>query len=226
MTINLRNGTLLRRLVSIKKNYRNCSNLVTDHSEYNPIEAKWNVDILKSLQISFKIIPDFINEEEELSLFKEVEPHLKRLVYEKDHWDEAIIGFRETEKKHWNKMNEKLIEKLRQNAFKPDVKHLPYVHVLDLAEEGHIKPHIDSSRFCGNTVAVLSLLSDSVLKLVHDQMKEYSVKYLVPRRSLYVMTDSSRYDYTHEILSNDISAINGSKVHKSRRISVVCRNEV
>jgi len=64
------------------------------------------------------------------------------------------------------------------------------------------------------------------LKLVHDQMKEYSVKYLVPRRSLYVMTDSSRYDYTHEILSNDISAINGSKVHKSRRISVVCRNEV
>jgi len=161
-----------------------------------------------------------------LSLVKEVEPHLKRLVYEKDHWDEAIIGFRETEKKHWNKMNEKLIEKLRLNAFKPDVKHLPYVHVLDLAEEGHIRPHIDSSRFCGNTVAVLSLLSDSVLKLVHDQMKEYSVKYLVPRRSLYVMTESSRYDYTHEILSNDISVINGSKVHKSRRISVVCRNEV
>ena len=146
MTINLRNGTLLRRLISIKKNYRSCSNLTLNHTEYNPIEAKWNVDILNNLQISFKIIPDFINEEEELSLVKEVEPHLKRLVYEKDHWDEAIIGFRETEKKHWNKMNEKLIEKLRLNAFKPDVKHLPYVHVLDLAEEGHIKPHIDSSR--------------------------------------------------------------------------------
>ena len=131
MTINLRNGTLLRRLISIKKNYRTCSNLTINHTEYNPIEAKWNVDILNNLQISFKIIPDFINEEEELSLVKEVEPHLKRLVYEKDHWDEAIIGFRETEKKHWNKMNEKLIEKLRLTAFKPDVKHLPYVHVLD-----------------------------------------------------------------------------------------------
>ena len=55
---------------------------------------------------------------------------------------------------------------------------LPYAHVLDLADWGHIKPHIDSSRvsfhfmdilynynmllaaqFCGSTVAVLSLLS-------------------------------------------------------------------
>ena len=32
---------------------------------------------------------------------------------------------------------------------------LPYVHVLDLAGDGHIKPHVDSARFCGDTVAVL-----------------------------------------------------------------------
>ena len=123
MTINLRNGTLLRRLISIKKNYRTCSNLTINHTEYNPIEAKWNVDILNNLQISFKIIPDFINEEEELSLVKEVEPHLKRLVYEKDHWDEAIIGFRETEKKHWNKID---LEKLRTllEHFEPQIEEL------------------------------------------------------------------------------------------------------
>ena len=43
---------------------------------------------------------------------------------------------------------------------------------------------------------------------------------------------SSRYDYTHEILANDISlssvfpsTINETKVRKSRRISVVCRND-
>ena len=81
-----------------------------------------------------------------MSLFKEVEPHLKRLVYEKNHWDEAIICFRETEKKHWNKINSVIIERLRQKSFKPDSKCLPYVHVLDLSEDGHIKPHIDSPR--------------------------------------------------------------------------------
>ena len=38
---------------------------------------------------SMTLIKDFITTEEEESLFKEVEPHLKRQVYEKDHWDEV-----------------------------------------------------------------------------------------------------------------------------------------
>ena len=101
---------------------------------------------MKDLTNSFRIIPNFISEEEEVALCKEVEPHLKRLVYEKNHWDEAIVGFRETERKHWNKFNSEVIQRLRQNSFKPNVKHIPSVHVLDLAEDGHIKPHIDSPR--------------------------------------------------------------------------------
>ncbi len=39
---------------------------------------------------SFKVMNDFVNEEEEVSIMKEVEPHLKRMMYEKDHWDEVI----------------------------------------------------------------------------------------------------------------------------------------
>merc|ERR1719400_522518 len=175
---------------------------------YEPESSEWNQDLRENLEISLKIIPNFITEKDEDSLVKEVEPHLKRLVYEKNHWDEAIIGFRETERKNWNNVNSEVIQRLRQNAFKPDVKHLPHVHVLDLAEDGHIKPHIDSPRYCGDTVAVLSLLSDCILKLVNAQMKDYSVKFLVPRRSLYVMSGPSRYDYTHEILANDISLSN------------------
>ena len=61
-----------------------------NQTEYNPNEAKWNQVVLKNLQISFSIIPEFINEEEEMSLIKEVEPYLKSLVYSKYHWDEAI----------------------------------------------------------------------------------------------------------------------------------------
>ena len=38
---------------------------------------------------SFLLYDDFVSEEEEQKLVKEVEPHLKRLVYEKDHWDEV-----------------------------------------------------------------------------------------------------------------------------------------
>ena len=42
------------------------------------------------------------SDSEEEQLAKEVERDLKRQQYEKDHWDEAIVGFRESEKKHWS----------------------------------------------------------------------------------------------------------------------------
>lgn len=201
-------------------NLRNAS-----QSEFSPSKIDWPKEMSDELESSFEVINDFINEAEESDLMKEVEPHLKRLVYEKDHWDEAIVGFRETERKQWNQVNSVIIDKLRKAAFKPKDKYLPYVHVLDLAEDGHIKPHIDSPRFCGDTVAVLSLLSDSVMKLVHEESKKYQTKYLIPRRSLYIMRGSSRYDFTHEILANEDSVINDQKVIKTRRISIVCRNE-
>ena len=41
------------------------------------------------LQSSFRLHPNFITPEEEENLMKEVEPHLKRQVYEKDHWDDV-----------------------------------------------------------------------------------------------------------------------------------------
>ena len=43
-------------------------------------------DILKG---NIAVYQDFVTEEEENSLFDEVEPHLKRLRYEKDHWDDV-----------------------------------------------------------------------------------------------------------------------------------------
>ena len=38
---------------------------------------------------SFLVHENFVTEEEEAALMSEVEPHLGRLVYEKDHWDEV-----------------------------------------------------------------------------------------------------------------------------------------
>jgi alkylated DNA repair protein alkB family protein 7 len=35
------------------------------------------------------VIEDFLNEEEERSLHEEVEPYMRRLRYEFDHWDDV-----------------------------------------------------------------------------------------------------------------------------------------
>lgn len=57
---------------------------------------------------------------------------------------QAIHGFRETERQHWYPHNKNIILKVNKLAFDEEI--MPYIHVLDLAANGVIKPHVDSSR--------------------------------------------------------------------------------
>lgn len=58
----------------------------------------------------------------------------------------AIHGYRETERLKWNPANTETLNRVRQIAFPEGVAQLKHVHVLDLAEKGWIKPHIDAVR--------------------------------------------------------------------------------
>lgn len=42
-------------------------------------------------------------------------------------------------------------------------------------------------QFCGTTIAGLSLLSDSVMRLVHEEEKTDWVDLFLPQRSLYIL---------------------------------------
>ncbi|KAF7397380.1 hypothetical protein HZH68_008602 [Vespula germanica] len=180
-----------------------------------------------ALYRTMKVYPNFITEEEEISLMKEIDPYMQRLRYEFSHWDDAIHGYRETERKQWNEQNMKVINRIRQKAFPPGMPQLNLVHILDLTAEGWIKPHIDSVRFCGDVIAGLSLLSDSVMRLTmvsHEQ--EYREDFLLPRKSLYIMNGVARQKYNHEILKSEESYFQGQKIPRSRRISIICRSEI
>jgi len=48
---------------------------------------------------------------------------------------------------------------------------------------------------------------------------------LLPRRSLYIMSHTARYNFTHEILAKEHSEFQGTPVPKTRRISIICRND-
>ena len=188
----------------------------------------WDEEKQEKFAESFLIFDNFITEQEEQNFMSEIEPHLKRQIYEKDHWDDAIQGFRETERKNFNKNNSVVIDRLKSTSFPTSGKEsqiLPYTHVLDLADFGFIKPHIDSSRFCGSTVAVLSLLSPCVARFRLDTDRDLMVDAFIDRRSLYVMKGFSRYECTHEILKQEDSIFNNKVINKSRRVSIICRNE-
>ncbi|KAG7243662.1 hypothetical protein INR49_011219 [Caranx melampygus] len=166
----------------------------------------------------------FITEEEERALLQELEPGLKRKRYEFDHWDDAIHGYRETERVRWGPPCEEVLTRVRSVAFPGGSPLLGPVHILDLDKSGYIKPHIDSVKFCGSTIAGLSLLSDSIMRLVKEDDSNEWLDLLLPQRSLYILRDQARYDFTHEILKDEESVFNGQKVPRQRRISVICRN--
>jgi len=185
-----------------------------------------NDQVLSTIVNNMSIHEDFISESEEKSLLMELEPYLKRLRYEFSHWDDAIHGFRETEKSNWNVENKAILQRVCNLAFNPQqTKPLKHVHVLDISKEGYIKPHVDSIRFCGDTIAGLSLLSSSVMRLICENDKEKFVDVFLKQRSLYIMKGEARFKYTHEILADSLSFFNGVYVPRDRRISVICRNE-
>ncbi|CAI9739727.1 alpha-ketoglutarate-dependent dioxygenase alkB homolog 7, mitochondrial-like [Octopus vulgaris] len=183
-------------------------------------------DTEKLLQDNVEIHEDFLSLEEHESLLAEIEPYLKRLRYEYDHWDDAIHGYRETERKQWNDSNTKILDRVKSVAFQPPEAPLPFVHVLDINKDGYIKPHVDSVRFCGRTIAGLSLLSESVMRLVCEKDKSKSGDILLLPRSLYILRDQARFDYTHEVLPDKTSMFKGNHIPRSRRISVISRLEV
>jgi alkylated DNA repair protein alkB homolog 7 len=208
-------------------------------------EGVWPHDVKQKFLKDMIVIDDFITPEDSFLLLTEIEPYLKRMRYERDHWDDAIQGFRETERTSWYPQNKEIINRIITKAFPNVSKTMPYIHILDLEATGFIKPHVDSVRYCGSTIAGVSLISDSVMKLVQttedhtassdyrnqptltDEQKKnlYSVKILLKRHSLYIMENSARYNFTHEILKNEESFFKNQQIIKDRRISIICRND-
>lgn len=223
---------------------------LNDKNRLFDFNEKWPSDVKNEFERDMIVIEDFISEEEEEHLYAETKKTMKKMRYQYDHWDDAIHGYREMEKTNWWPENEKIFERVRLKAFVANV--LPHVHILDLAADGIIKPHVDSSRYCGTTIAGLSLLTDCIMRLKrvdenqYKQIKEgddnnrttnqsklnnqeksqfnYFVDVLLKRRSLYIMKDSARYKFSHEVLASN-SKFMGNEVVKDRRISIICRNQ-
>lgn len=66
--------TNLRRVADSNRDRKESSESVT---------KDWRVELYRTM----KILPNFINEQEESILMQEIDPYMKRLRYEYSHWD-------------------------------------------------------------------------------------------------------------------------------------------
>ena len=90
--IALRGLASISRLVSPRVKVANFSSAVARNPDYF-FHPGFNSTLASTFSRSFLIHEDFISENEEASLMKEAQGQLKRLVYEKDHWDDVRTKF-------------------------------------------------------------------------------------------------------------------------------------
>ncbi|CAG5047476.1 unnamed protein product [Parnassius apollo] len=209
----------------VKFNEPNALGILSD-TNYIEVSPSWPAEELEKRMkaiSTMRIFPNFVTEEEEAFLLAEVEPQLKKLRYEYDHWDNAIEGYRETERESWSDRNAAVLNRVREVAFSRETVLLPRAHVLDLAAAGYIKPHVDAVRFCGNTIAGLCLLSSAVMRLVHESRPELQLDALLERRCLYVMSGVARYEFSHAVLGGEHSVWREERLPRKRRVAIICR---
>ncbi|KAM4754598.1 alpha-ketoglutarate-dependent dioxygenase alkB homolog 7, mitochondrial [Cyanocitta cristata] len=137
---------------------------------------------------------------------------------------QAITGYRETERGLRGGAGRALLLRVTP-AFPPRRPPRPSAHVLDLLPGGRVGPHVDSVKFCGCTIAGVSLLSPSVLRLRSLQDPQDWLELLLEPGSLYVLRAAARYEFTHEILPDEESFFGGLRVPRGRRVALIFRND-
>ncbi|KAI3408677.1 hypothetical protein GPALN_007735 [Globodera pallida] len=193
---------------------------------------QWPAELLASFLADCFVRSDFVSEEEENQLLAEIYPHMKRMRWEDEHWDGQIRLYREREQlmDSWQPENQALIKRIWHTSFPPPFEPSPYVHILDLHQDGFIRAHLDKPRYCGRVISGLSLLSTSVMRMRHEDERLAQccvADLLLNRRSLYRLCGSARYKFTHELLEgggdNERSRFGTHTVARERRIAVICR---
>ena len=163
---------------------------------------------------NFLVVPDFITIEEEKAFLEILQPKFRRRRYEGDHWDSVIVAYKETQLPSMMENPEGYYPPILKSALQrieaflrkitqvENMEILPY-HVVDLSNDGHIMPHVDSVKFSGGMVSGLSLLSTRILQLnpcsPHDTVSndQEQIKLELPYLELL---DTKNHDQGHDLI--------------------------
>lgn len=101
-------------------------------------------------------------------------------------------------------------------------------HPVDLAcsligyeKDGFITRHIDSPLLSGGIVIVVSFNSPVVVNFYSEKKaKPENRKFFIPEKSIYVISEESRYDWSHAILADE-NTYDSKPFIRSRRYAIV-----
>lgn len=129
---------------------------------------------------SLVLVENFISEEEHSLLVGLCNRKLKRVEFESSHFDSVIRNYREST---FTDLEEKAPAVTRIKQLMPDVR-WQTPHILQLAADGEILPHIDNIAASGKIICGLCLESPRICHFASDKYGEFMV--MLPPKTLYI----------------------------------------
>ncbi|KAJ6606490.1 hypothetical protein DFH09DRAFT_10078 [Mycena vulgaris] len=143
--------------------------------------------------------------------------------FEEGHFDGVIKHFREMHLTSWPSDVPELspiLDRLHSLFPPQDVQ----THLLHLATNGEIHPHIDNLGASGSWILGVSLGAERLLHLEGQNGNRDSFQVLLPSGSVYIQRDSVRFDHKHSIPIKGI--YDGRAIHGGQRISIMIRDRL
>ncbi|KAF7353616.1 2OG-FeII-Oxy-2 domain-containing protein [Mycena venus] len=143
--------------------------------------------------------------------------------FEEGHYDGVIKLYREMHLTSWPSDVPELspiLERLHSLFPPQDIQ----THLLHLASNGEILPHIDNLSASGSWILGVSLGAERLLLLEPKNGNGDSFQVLLPSGSVYIQRDSLRYDYKHSILVG--GTYEGRELRGGERVSIMIRDRL
>jgi len=136
------------------------------------------------------------------------------------HYDGVIQNFREMHITSWPPDVPgltPLLDRLRALCPSPETQ----THILHLASNGEILPHIDNPQASGTWILGVSLGAERIMRMedTHD-----SFDVLLPSGSVYIQRDTVRFGYSHSILKE--GSFLGREIKPGPRLSILFRDHL
>jgi len=145
--------------------------------------------------------------------------------FDQGHFDGVITNFREMHLTEWAPEDKEQIMTLmaRLDALIPDID--TQTHILHLASEGEIRPHIDNVEASGAWILGVSLGSPRILRMQKARDDRDVFDILLPSGSVYIQRDELRFLYKHSILKGG-GAFHGQTIAIGQRLSIMIRDRI
>ncbi|KAI0273661.1 hypothetical protein BC834DRAFT_220743 [Gloeopeniophorella convolvens] len=143
--------------------------------------------------------------------------------FQEGHYDGVIRRFREMHVSSWDEEKDPVLGAAlgRLRTLYPNTRNTQ-THLLHLASNGEIHPHVDNTGASGSWILGVSLGSERILRMEPTEGDARAFDVCLPSGSVYVQKDAVRYQYKHSILHS--RPMSGEGTPHGQRLSIMVRD--